>query len=271
MYRILPACRGCEQCGRCHVAKEAGCLGAAVVGDATDAGGGDDEQEFVASQAEPRGPAPADERERAGVAAAEPVQADRAAAARAEPAGQLPGGMTRPFPRLLGRFQMPSGDRWRNEGGRHEDDAAAVGEVAAGLPLELANGVQAHRHLVVERDCAGLDAGVVGELARHRVAEPGVLQLPGRLVQRDGGDAEGHFVACVHEGSCRVGRQAPLSTKGGQQGAGLWRSAAAGASEKSAAKTACRAEMRCGSRRTISGSGGASLPLQCGFSPARGL
>ena len=37
--------------------------------------------------------------------------------------------------------------------------------------------------------------------------------------------------------------------RGGRQGAGLWRSAAAGASEKSAAKTACRAEMRCGISR----------------------
>ena len=40
-------------------------------------------------------------------------------------------------------------------------------------------------------------------------------------MQRDGGDAEGRFVACVHEGSCRVGRQATLSTAGGPTGGGI--------------------------------------------------
>ena len=49
MHRMPAARRGRQKRGRRHVAEEAGGLGAAVVGDAADTAGGDDEQEFIAS------------------------------------------------------------------------------------------------------------------------------------------------------------------------------------------------------------------------------
>ena len=181
--------RGQKRGGR-HVAEQAGSGDVGVVGDPADAGGHDHEHELVAPQAEPRRPAAGGEREGPTVAAAEPVDAHRTAAGEAEVADDLAGGPTGPLPLRAVGVEVPAGDGGRDERRRHEEDPAAVGEIAAGLPLELPHRGHAHRHLVVERDRPRLDAGVVGELPGHRRAEPVVAEFPGGLVDGDGGDAE---------------------------------------------------------------------------------
>lgn len=143
-------------------------------------------------------------------------------------------------------LQVPLCDRWRNERGRHEDQATAGSQMASGLSLELTDGMHPHRHLVVEGDPAGFDAGVVGELAGHRIAKPAVLQFPLGLVQRNGCNAEAGvearsgawWLTCVHR--WLVSRRKAKGTAGvggSAAGAGLWRSAAAGASQKLPRKT----------------------------------
>ena len=218
MHR-MPAARGRgEHRGRRHVAEQAGSLTARVVGDPADPGRDHDQQKLIATQREPRSPAPLHDGEGAAVAAAEPVEPDGAAAANTEHAGQLPGGPARPLGRHLRRREMPAGHRRRNERRRHEHDPAAVGQVAARLPLQSPNRVQPHRQLVVDGDPAGLDPGMVCELPGHRAAKPGVFELPRGLVHRDGGDAERRMMARRHGRSFRRERPPRAGGRGRDDG-----------------------------------------------------
>jgi hypothetical protein len=86
--------------------------------------------------------------------------------------------------------EVSAGNGWWDEGRGDKDDPTAVGEMATRLQLEAADGMDPHRHLVVERDGTGLDAGVLRELPGNRVAKPAILHLPRGLMDRNRGDAE---------------------------------------------------------------------------------